>query len=257
MTEVDYEGSFTRKLDADAFSGSIRMGESTLVCPLETQDRDFTDAYAAIEAMPGVVIVEMDPWLKAKGEIILPTAVGEHLRPTSGTIISVGYCDWFDLSEVRPGDHVLVERMKGRWINGAAFGEYRCQGQLRYYGTLTNDPNARITVNPIDQGIVAALEDKVKMLGHKVYIKRDPVQATSLGLLLPSSERNSKATVIAAGPLSGLQPGDRVLYDRRSALTYIEFLAERYGLPGDPSDYVMVDARGGILSRIYGEESAA
>jgi co-chaperonin GroES (HSP10) len=204
-------------------------------------------AAAALSPMPECAFVEMFPPTLSWGSLLLPDRVAGRLRPDAGTVLAVGS----GLPDLAPGDQVLVMPYRGNWFEGFRVGDYAAEGQVRVYGVASMNEREHVA-----EDAYVSVRGKLGVLfpeavGPWVFIRRDPVTASSGGVLLTDDEqfRSGLATVVSAGcralgpdGSSLLSRGDRVLYHGNAIVTDCEFLSSRYELEGDPRDYVFVKA---------------
>lgn len=184
---------------------------------------DWKFASECIQPKRGICVVEM---LRAKekiGGIYLPTTVQmTHYDadgvPHSGMEPSIGVVLQSD-EPFSPGQMVLVVDGDGLYLDGAVFGPYKAESEVRIYGRVhpKDTPDGYIEDFPLEESIVAIMEGTQfkQMTKRNVLLRRDPSEEKSEGgIWLPDNAKTGpcKGTVVMSGPMASVKPGETVLY---------------------------------------------
>lgn len=99
----------------------------------ERSETEITKWASKYRALPGRVIVLMDPTRDTFGDLVLPDTVNDKIRPESGTVIASSP------GKVKPGVRVIVRPYAGLWVEEDG-------DQVRMFNEPADDLVA--TVNP-------------------------------------------------------------------------------------------------------------
>jgi len=217
-----------------------------IVLPSRGHQAGGADIPHGIKALPGVVVVLMDPPEEEISGILLPDSADQD-RPDSGIILAAP-----ESYGLTAGDHVGVLPFAGIWFRDAVFNGYRFW-EIRYYGiadlceydSIRQEPTDLIPVS-LHEG--QTIQECIKPHADWVLLRRDPVNDQESGILLPDKAqyRSCKATVYGVGPNTrDVLLWDRVVYHGPAiSIDFQNLLKFVPELEGDPKDYCLVKESG-------------
>lgn len=200
-----------------------------------------------IRPTPGTVFVEMDVYREEIGGVFLTDLMRGALRPDSGWVIASIEKD------LQIGTHVVLAPYGGNEFDGFEIGAVRAEGRVKIYGSASRDPYETEYEDWRDNIMAEIVAERLRAMGDWALLRRDPTVKTENGLELPDGMqyRTHKATVVSAGPDSGVSDGDRVMYHGPAIMYGIAFDQGDFGLEGDVEDYCFI--RGGNLYGVIDE----
>lgn len=181
---------------------------------------------SCLKPAPGVVYVEMAPYVEKRGELCLPEQVQQMDRADCGIVLACGF-ERGNASppkemEIRPGEMALVEPCRGTWLKDAQFGPYKAKGWVRVYGLSSGNWDEHHPYH-WSEAILAVIDDyhteqkTIRAVGNWLVVKKDKYEESKGGVLLTwqSQRHPGMGTIISAGQKAqktGYEAGQRIQF---------------------------------------------
>lgn len=195
----------------------------------------------------GHVLIQMLPPAGRVGSILLPDTVAGHMEPDAGVVLAawpetcatlanvgdVGGRDWFSTTKRTTtvvhgpgtGEIVVVRPYDGTRIRGADLGGKTAETDVTSFGTYDEHQDGQPQLGTWWRSVLAIWEDGIlRMTGNNIAYKPDP-KVSAEGTILLSDDAtyaSGTATIVAAGPLCQVQPGQRVAYNPNKAVNALK-----------------------------------
>jgi co-chaperonin GroES (HSP10) len=162
-------------------------------CKNPHSDEVIALASSKVTALPGRVVVIMDPLRSTYGSLVIPETTGKRTRPDFGTVIASG------VRGVNVGMRVIVRPYKGAWVEDLIDGH-----QVRFYGVGWSWEHCLIA--SVD-------EDGIHPFADWMLIDRPSNEVTDSGIYIAlpgAKDQKDLVTVVSVGPwVRSINPGDK------------------------------------------------